>query len=68
MHLLSLLTRQPPRRHYALLDEERRCRMQLTAAERPKGESWIEIPEIRPEWIGKKLPSPADENQAPGSP
>lgn len=48
--------RQPKRRHFALLDEQRLCRMLLTAQERPRGERWVEVPEIRPDWIGKPVP------------
>jgi len=56
MPILNFLQRQPRYRHYALLDGDHHCRMLLTAAERPTGERWREIPEIRPEWIGRKLP------------
>lgn len=50
------LLHQPKRRHYVLLDEQRHCRMLLTTPERPHGEHWVEVPEIRPEWIGRPVP------------
>ncbi|MEL7558422.1 hypothetical protein [Stutzerimonas chloritidismutans] len=56
MSLFKTLFRQRPLRHYALLDEQDRCRMLLTAKERPHGERWVEIAEIRLNWIGKPLP------------
>ena len=56
MPLSLALLRPPRRRHYALLDEQRRCRMLLTAEQRPRGERWVEVPEIRLEWIGKPVP------------
>lgn len=52
---ISLLQR-PRRRHYALLDEDDRCRMLLTAVEPPRSERWIEVAEIRLDWIGKSIP------------
>jgi hypothetical protein len=39
--------------------------MLLTAKERPHGERWVEIAEIRLGWIGKPLPR-ADLQQRPG--
>lgn len=56
MHLPITLLRQPKHRHFALLDEQRLCRMLLTAQEQPPGERWVEVPAIRPEWIGKPVP------------
>ncbi|KRW73524.1 hypothetical protein ACYCFL_07970 [Stutzerimonas nitrititolerans] len=50
------LFQRPKRRHFALLDEERRCRMLLTTVERPCSAQWIEVPEIRLDWIGKPIP------------
>lgn len=50
------LLRQPRRRHYALLDEQRLCRMLLTAEQPPSGELWVEVPEICLQWIGRPVP------------
>lgn len=50
------LFQRPKRRHFALLDEQRRCRMLLTAVERPSSTQWIEVPEIRLVWLGKPIP------------
>lgn len=38
MSLWISLFQRPKRRHYALLDEEHRCRMLLTAIEPPRSE------------------------------
>ncbi|MCQ4277592.1 hypothetical protein NA643_00700 [Pseudomonas stutzeri] len=65
MSLFKTLFRHRPPRHYALLDDQDRCRMLLTAKERPHGERWVEIAEIRLGWIGKPLPR-ADLQQRPG--
>lgn len=54
MSLASL--RRSPHRHYAFVDENDCCRMLLTAANRPRGERWVEVREIRLDWIGKPLP------------
>ncbi|HBM09864.1 hypothetical protein CXF92_09340 [Pseudomonas sp. Choline-3u-10] len=56
MSLFRTLFRQHLPRHYALLDDQDRCRMLLTAKKRPIGERWVEIAEIRLGWIGKPLP------------
>ncbi|QWV16945.1 hypothetical protein [Stutzerimonas zhaodongensis] len=56
MSLFKTLFRQHPPRHYALLDDQDRCRMLLTAKKRPIGERWVEIAEVRLGWIGKPLP------------
>ncbi|MHB0763069.1 hypothetical protein ACYCFC_01490 [Stutzerimonas sp. NM35] len=56
--LMSLaVLRRPMRRHYAFVDDEDSCRMLLTAASRPHGERWVEVREIRLDWIGKPIPS-----------
>lgn len=59
MPLPIALLRQPRRRHYALLDEQRRCRMLLTAEQPPRGANWVEVPEICLQWIGKPVPGAA---------
>ncbi|MFV0455998.1 MAG: hypothetical protein ACK5NQ_13580 [Pseudomonas sp.] len=56
MPLWTSLFQRPKRRHYALLDERNHCCMLLTAVERPRNERWIEVPEIRLEWLGKPIP------------
>ena len=65
MSLFNTLFRTRAARHYALLDDQQCCCMQLTAKERPHGERWVEIEEIRLGWIGKPLPR-ADLQQRPG--
>ena len=59
MRLLTVFFRRPPRRHYALLDEHRRCLMLMTAPQSPRSERWVEINEIRLSWIGQVLPQQA---------
>jgi len=55
MSLLTRLFSRPVRRHYALLDEQQRCRMLLTATERPNGERWVEIGEASLGMLGQPL-------------
>ena len=59
MSLLTALFQRPVRRHYALLDEERCCRMLLTAVQPPQGGHWVQVNEIRLGWIGRPLPKEA---------
>ncbi len=59
MPLLTALFRRPARRHYVLLDDQHRCRMLLTAIERPHGDGWIEVDEIALGMIGQPLPPDA---------
>ncbi|AHL74452.1 hypothetical protein CH92_04855 [Stutzerimonas stutzeri] len=59
MTLLTALFRRPTRRHYALIDDQQRCRMLLTSTQRPHGELWFEVMEIRLGWIGQSLPQAA---------
>ncbi|MBS67067.1 MAG: hypothetical protein CMK98_01650 [Pseudomonas sp.] len=54
--ILSLLRRRKPR-HFALLDEQGRCRMLLSSACRPDGANWVEVEEARLSWIGRRLPT-----------
>lgn len=56
MSLFDALLRRSAPRHYALLDEQRCCRMLLTAAQQPNGDGWVEVPEMRLSLIGKPLP------------
>ncbi|HCJ31260.1 MAG TPA: hypothetical protein DHV63_18670 [Pseudomonas sp.] len=57
MSLLTALFRRPLRRHYALLDDQHRCCLLLTAMERPHGDRWAEVGEISLGMIGRPLPS-----------
>lgn len=54
--LLRRLFSRQERRHYALLDDKRHCRMLLTATQRPEGDRWVEVVEARLAWIGRPLP------------
>lgn len=57
MPLLTALFRRPTRRrHYVLLDDQHRCRMLLTAIERPRGDSWVAVGEVCLAMIGQPLP------------
>lgn len=53
MSILATLFGRRALRHYALLDDQQRCAMMLTAEQRPQGERWVEIAEIRLGWLGK---------------
>lgn len=64
MFLLIRLFARPARRHYALLDEQQRCRMLLTATERPRGERWVEVGEARLGMLGQPL-TPASRPSLP---
>lgn len=57
MPMSLALLRRPMRRHYAFVDDQDCCRMLLTAVNRPHGERWIEVREIRLDWIGKPIPA-----------
>jgi len=35
------------------------CRMLCTATNRPRGRQWIEVGEVRLDWIGRPLPDDA---------
>lgn len=59
MSLLTALLRRPAPRHYALLDEQRRCRMLLTSIAPPRGDGWVEVDEIGLGMIGRPLPHTA---------
>lgn len=51
--------KRPSPRHYALLDEQNRCRMLLSAVERPLGNRWMEVGEACLGMLGKPLPNNA---------
>lgn len=59
MSLFDALLRRSAPRHYALLDEQRCCRMLMTATKQPDGDHWVEVPEMRLGLIGKPLPHAA---------
>lgn len=65
MSLLDALLRRSIPRHYALLDDQRCCRMLMTAAKQPDGDHWVEVPEMRLGLIGKTLPNVASERSEP---
>jgi len=57
MHfLLSLFTRRPRHRNYARLDAQGRCQAFKHCSQPPKGEGWVEIEEIRLNWLHQTLP------------
>lgn len=59
MNFLRRLLRLRSRQHYAFVDEQGCCRMLCTATNRPRGHRWIEVGEVRLDWIGRPLPHDA---------
>jgi len=57
--LLSLFASRPRHRNYALLDIQGRCQAFKQCSQAPKGSGWVEIEEIRLNWLHKALPSSA---------
>lgn len=65
MTMFDALLRRSAPRHYALLDEQRCCRMLLTATKRPDGDRWVEVSEMRLGLIGKPLPDASSSGIGP---
>jgi hypothetical protein len=65
MSLLDALLGRSTPRHYALLDDQRCCRMLMTATRQPAGDHWVEVPEMRLGLIGKTLPHIVPERSEP---
>ncbi|WP_339436112.1 hypothetical protein [Pseudomonas sp. EL_65y_Pfl1_R32] len=57
--LLSLFTRKPALRQFALLDAQGRCQAFKECCEPPVGDGWVEIDEIRLSWMHHPLPARA---------
>ena len=47
--------RKPRSRHFAMLDQQGRCRALWTLAHPPEKGTWIEVDEVDPSLLGKQL-------------
>jgi hypothetical protein len=56
MSLWSLLTPRARMRRYALLDAMGTCRALREARELPGEAGWVEVRELRSQWLGQPLP------------
>lgn len=56
MSLWSLLTPRARMRRYALLDTMGTCRALREARELPGEAGWVEVRELRSQWLGQTLP------------
>jgi hypothetical protein len=56
MSLWSLLTPRARMRRYALLDAMGTCRALREARELPGEVGWVEVHELRNQWLGQTLP------------
>lgn len=57
--LISLFTPRPHHRSFALLDRNGRCQAFKQCSLQPMGEGWVEIDEIRLNWLHQPLPASA---------
>lgn len=57
--LISLFTPRPHHRSFALLDRDGRCQAFKQCSLQPMGEGWVEIEEIRLNWLNQPLPASA---------
>ncbi|NMY36807.1 MULTISPECIES: hypothetical protein [unclassified Pseudomonas] len=57
--LKSLLSATRPHRSFARLDNNGRCRAFRQCAQPPVGDGWVEISEIRLNWLHQVLPPDA---------
>lgn len=56
MSLWSLLTPRARKRCFALLDASGICRALREAHEQPAEPGWVEVHELRSQWLGQTLP------------
>lgn len=56
MSLWSLLTPRARMRRFALLDAMGTCRALREARELPGETGWVEVRELRDQWLGQPLP------------
>ena len=54
--LWSLLTPRARMRRFALLDATGTCRALREARELPAEDGWVEVRELRNQWLGQALP------------
>ena len=54
--LISLFAPRPLHRSFALLDRQGRCQAFKQCSLQPMGDGWVEIDEIRLNWLHQPLP------------
>lgn len=57
--LKSLFRASQPYRCYVALDRQGLCRAFKQCQLRPSGDGWVEVGDIRPQWLGQPLPAHA---------
>jgi hypothetical protein len=57
--LVSLFTPRPRHRSFALLDSNGHCQAFKQCSLQPMGDGWVEIEEIRLNWLHRPLPASA---------
>ena len=58
-HLISLFAPRPLHRCFALLDRNGHCQAFKQCSLQPMGDGWVEIEEIRLNWLHQPLPASA---------
>lgn len=58
-HLISLFAPRPLHRCFALLDHNGHCQAFKQCSLQPMGDGWVEIEEIRLNWLNQPLPTGA---------
>ncbi|CAI8762818.1 hypothetical protein SOP85_12255 [Pseudomonas sp. YuFO20] len=63
--LVSLFAPRPRHRSFALLDSNGHCQAFKQCSLQPMGDGWVEIEEIRLNWLQQPLPASARVSQHP---
>ncbi|MBC8996541.1 MULTISPECIES: hypothetical protein [unclassified Pseudomonas] len=58
-YLISLFAPRPLHRSFALLDRNGHCQAFKQCSLQPMGDGWVEIEEIRLQWLNQPLPASA---------
>jgi hypothetical protein len=58
-HLISLFAPRPLHRCFALLDSNGHCQAFKQCSLQPMGDGWVEIEEVRLNWLNQPLPASA---------
>ena len=66
--LISLFTPRPHHRSFALLDRNGCCQAFKQCSLQPMGDGWVEIEEIRLNWLNQPLPAGARVASQPRQP
>ena len=64
-YLISLFAPRPLHRCFALLDRNGHCQAFKQCSLQPMGDGWVEIEEIRLNWLQQPLPASARVSQHP---